>query len=115
MRRGDVWLADLELVRGSEANKTRPAVIVSNDQANRRAATLGQGTVTIVPVTSNVARVLPFHVLLPPRESGLSVASKAQAEQVRSVDVSRLTRRLGHVSGSVVADVDAALRLHLNL
>jgi mRNA interferase MazF len=115
VRRGEVWLADLEPIRGSEANKTRPAVIVSNEQANRRAATLGRGTVTIVPVTSNVARVLPFQVLLPAGEVGLPVVSKAQTEQVRSVDVSRLTRRLGQLPGALAADVDAALRLHLDL
>ena len=115
MRRGEVWLTDLEPIRGSEANKTRPAVIVSNDRANRRAAELGRGTVTVVPVTANVTRVLPFHVLLDPAGSGLAVPSKAQAEQVRSVDRARLTRRLGQISGSLVADLDAALRLHLDL
>lgn len=115
MKRGEIWLTDLEPSRGSEANRTRPAVIVSNDRANRRAAELGRGTVTVVPVTANVARVLPFHVLLAPAGSGLSVPSKAQAEQVRSVDVSRLTNRLGQVSGSSAADLDAALRLHLGL
>lgn len=115
MRRGEIWLTDLEPVRGSEASKVRPAVIVSNDRANRRAAELGRGTVTVVPVTSNVVRVLPFHVLLAPAGSGLSVPSKAQAEQVRSIDVSRLTSRLGQISGSLVADLDNALRLHLSL
>ena len=58
---------------------------------------------------------LPFQVLLPAAESGLSVASKAQAEQVRSVDVSRLVIRLGRVPPSLVTELDAALRLHLSL
>ncbi len=70
---------------------------------------------SIVPVTSNVAHVLPFQVLLPARGAGLPVPSKTQAEQVRSVDVSRLTRRLGQLPGPLVADPDAALRLRLNL
>ena len=60
MRRGEIWLTDLEPVQGTEANKRRPAVIVSNDRANTRAAQLGRGVVTIVPVTSNVTRVFPF-------------------------------------------------------
>jgi mRNA interferase MazF len=96
-------------------NKQRPAVIVSNDQANRRAEQLGRGVVTVVPVTSNVSRVLPFQVLLSESGTGLDVASKAQAEQVRSVDVSRLTTRLGQALPAAVSDLDAALRLHLNL
>jgi mRNA interferase MazF len=115
MRRGEIWLADLEPIRGAEANKRRPAVIVSNDQANRRAEQLGRGAVTVVPVTSNVSRVLPFQVLLSGSGTGLDVPSKAQAEQVRSVDVSRLTARLGRVPTAAVVNLDAALRLHLNL
>lgn len=115
MRRGDIWLTDLEPIRGSEANKRRPAVLVSNDEANRRAGQLGRGVVTVVPVTASVARVLPFQVLLPTEESGLTVLSKAQAEQVRSVDVTRLVVRLGRVQPSLLNELDDALRLHLSL
>ena len=70
-------------VRGSEANKRRPAIIVSNDGANAMAARLGRGVVTVVPVTTNVERVYPFQVFLPAKESGLDRDSKAQAEQSR--------------------------------
>jgi mRNA interferase MazF len=115
VRRGEIWLTDLEPIRGSEADKRRPAVLVSNDQANRRAGQLGRGVVTVVPVTASVARVLPFQVLLPAEESGLTVASKAQGEQVRSVDVTRLVTRLGRVEPSLLAELDDALRLHLSL
>src|SRR5206468_3185197 len=60
MRRGEIRLVDLEPTRGSEADKRRPAVIVSNDRANATAERLGRGVVTIVPVTSSVSRVFPF-------------------------------------------------------
>jgi mRNA interferase MazF len=115
VRRGEAWLIDLEPIRGSEAGKRRPAVLVSNDQANRRAAQLGRGVVAVVPVTASVARVLPFQVLLPAGEGGLTVLSKAQAEQVRSVDVTRLVTRLGRVEPSLLTELDDALRLHLSL
>ena len=115
MRRGEIWLTDLEPIRGAEANKRRPVVIISNDHANRRAEQLGRGVVTVVPLTSNVSRVLPFQVLLSGSDTGLDLSSKAQAEQVRSVDVSRLTTRLGQASPAAVLDLDAALRLHLDL
>ena len=108
-------MTDLEPIRGAESNKRRPAVIVSNDQANRRAEQLGRGVITVVPVTSNVSRVLPFQVLLGEGGTGLDVPSKAQAEQVRSIDVSRLTTRLGRVPSAAAVDLDAALRLHLSL
>src|ERR1700677_2995097 len=84
MRRGEIRLVDLDPVRGSEANKRRPAVIVSNDGANSTAARLGRGVVTVVPVTSSTDRVYPFQVLLPASGTGLDRDSKAQAEQVRS-------------------------------
>jgi len=106
---------DFEPVRGSEANKRRPAVLVSNDRANAAATRLGRGVVTVVPVTSNVARVFPFQVLLPAVESGLRVESKAQAEQVRAVSVDRLGPPLGRLSGATLAELDEALRLHLDL
>ncbi len=115
MRRGEIRLVDLNPARGAEADKRRPAVIVSNDGANATAARLGYGVVTVVPVTSNVDRVYPFQVLLSPEESGLGLASKAQAEQVRSVAVQRLGRRVGTVPASAIAKLDEALRLHLAL
>jgi mRNA interferase MazF len=115
VRRGEIRLADLEPVRGSEANKRRPVVIVSNDGANTRAETLGHGVLTVVPVTSNIARVLPFQTLLPARLTGLSRDSTAQAEQVRSIDVSRIGVVIGRLPPATAAALDDALRLHLSL
>ncbi len=60
MQRGEIRLTDLEPVRGSEANKRRPAVIVSNNGANEAADRLGRGVVSVVPITSNIARLFPF-------------------------------------------------------
>ena len=106
---------DLEPVRGSESSTRRPAVVVSNDRANAAAARLGRGVVTVVPLTSNVDRVLPFQVLLPARVAGLRVASKAQAEQVRSVSVERLGPALGQLPVAAMVAIDDALRLQLDL
>ncbi len=115
MLRGEIRLVDLEPVRAAEANKRRPAVIVSNDRANSTAARLGRGVVTVVPVTSNVAHVYPFQVALPADQTGLRVDSKAQAEQVRAVSVERVGSVLGVVPARLMAQVDDALRLHLQL
>lgn len=115
MRRGEIYLIDLDPVVGSEANKRRPAVIVSNDGANLAGARLGRGVVTVVPVTSNLARVYPFQVALPASATGLDRDSKAQAEQVRSVSVDRVGPRLGVVPGPLMHELDDALRLHLAL
>lgn len=115
MRRGEIRLVDLEPVRGAEADKQRPAVIVSNDGANNTAERLGRGVVTVVPVTSNTDRVYPFQVLLPASITGLAVDSKAQAEQVRSVAVERIGSRVGLLTTDLQADLDEALRIHLAL
>src|SRR5437764_7516189 len=115
MRRGDVVWVDLGPSRASEANKRRPAVLVSNDGANRTAESLGRGVVTVVPITSAVKRVFPFQVLLPAKSCGLPKASKAQAEQIRSVAVQRVGRVAGRLPGELLAEVDDAMRLHLAL
>ncbi|MEX1004226.1 MAG: type II toxin-antitoxin system PemK/MazF family toxin [Acidimicrobiia bacterium] len=113
MLRGEIRLVDLDPGQVGEANKRRPAVLVSNDGANTTAARLGRGVVTVVPLTTNVARVHPFQVLIPAHGCGLERDSKAQAEQVRSVSVERVTDRIGRVPPALMDDVDEALRLHL--
>ena len=115
MRRGEVRLVDLEPARGSEADKRRPAVIVSNDGANSAAERLRRGVLTVVPVTSSTERVYPFQVMLPALSTGLRLDSKAQAEQVRAVAVERIGARVGSLPPDLVAALDEALRLHLAL
>src|ERR1700690_3734462 len=106
MRRGEIRVVNLDPVVGSEANKTRPAIIVSNDGANTTAARLGRGVLTVVPVTSNTKTVHPFQVLLGRDETGLTKDCKAQAEQVRSVEVQRVGKRVGSVPANVMGDLD---------
>ncbi len=115
MRRGDVVWVDFDPVRGSEANKRRPAVVVSNDGANRMAQSLDRGVVTVVPVTSQTGKVYPFQVLLPAGSCGLPRASKAQAEQIRSVAMQRIGKVAGRLAPAAFADLEEAMRLHLGL
>lgn len=115
MRRGDVVWVDLDPARHSEANERRPAVVVSNDGANRTAEQLGRGVITVVPVTSNTATVYPFQVLLPLDRCGLDQTSKAQAEQIRSVSIDRIGAVAGRLPPDLVEHLDEAIRLHLGL
>ncbi len=115
MLRGEIRQVDLNPAQAGEADKLRPAIIVSNDGANTTAARLGRGVVTIVPVTSNTDRVYPFQVYLPSRECGLEIDSKAQAEQIRSVSVRRVGVHLGTVTPALVRKLDNALRVHLDI
>ncbi|HEY2078162.1 MAG TPA: type II toxin-antitoxin system PemK/MazF family toxin [Streptosporangiaceae bacterium] len=115
MHRGDIVAVSLDPARGSEASKTRPAIVVSNDAANAAASRLARGVITVVPITSNVARVYPFQILLRADQTGLRQDSKAQAEQIRSVAVERIGRRLGRLPAAVMTELDEALRVHLAL
>ncbi|MFI9076878.1 type II toxin-antitoxin system PemK/MazF family toxin [Streptomyces sioyaensis] len=115
MRRGDVHMIDLEPARGSEANKTRPAVIVSNNGANQSVESNRRGVVTVVPLTSNTSRVLTFQVFLGAEECRLPKDSKAQCEQVRAVTLERVRQRVGSVPRQRMVEIDVALRRHLAL
>ncbi|GAA1678082.1 type II toxin-antitoxin system toxin endoribonuclease MazF9 [Glycomyces endophyticus] len=115
MRRGDIYLVDFEPARGSEVDKARPAVLVTNDGANSRAERIGRGVLAVVPMTTNVKRIYPFQVVVPAASTGLDHDSKAQAEQVKSVDLERFYNRIGSVSAEYMAQIDDALRVHLNL
>ena len=115
MRRGEIRMVDLEPVRGAEADKRRPCVVVSNDGANRVAERLGRGVVTVVPLTTNTQRIYPFQVFLSAPGTGRSQDSKAQAEQVRSISVERVGDAVGIVAVTQLSLLDEATRLHLGL
>ncbi|MEK0179353.1 type II toxin-antitoxin system PemK/MazF family toxin [Microcoleus anatoxicus] len=111
MKRGEIYYANLSPAVGSEMDKRRPILIVSND-ANNRAA----NTVTILPITSNVTRIYPFEVLLNPEDSGLSKPSKVQAQQVRTISKQRINSDVvGSITEEIMQLVDAAIKLHLDL
>ena len=111
MKRGEIWFADLSPTVGSEINKRRPVVIVSNN-ANNRAAS----TVTVLPITSNVDKIYPFEVALPIEASGLPKASKAQAQQIRTIARERIVGKcIGQLDHQTMDSINHAIRLHLAL
>lgn len=110
IRRGDVVIASLDPAVGSEAAKTRPVVVVSNDAANRSSP-----LVTVVPITSRMVPIFDFQVVLPRDETGLAKDGRAQCEQVRAISVDRISGRVGNIGVERLAEVDEALRLHLDL
>ena len=111
MKRGEIYYAALDPSVSSESAKRRPVLIVSND-INNRAAT----TVTVLPITSNVTKVYPFEVFLPQSESGLPKPSKVQAQQIRTISKQRIRGKVvGRLKESLMASVEAAIKLHLAL
>jgi mRNA interferase MazF len=110
--RGAVLEVNLDPTVGSEANKTRPCVVVQNDIGNRHSP------VTIVAAITgaeNVPRRYPVDVLVPQGEGGLSKASVVQCNQIRTVDEARFVRTLGRLSQSTMENIDTALRISLSL
>lgn len=113
--RGSIVWVDLGPGRGSEQRKRRPAVILSNDTANRTAEALGRGVVTLVPLTSSARPPLAFQVGIPHRMSHLPHDSVAQIEQVRSIDISQISATERRLPDVLMAEIGHALRVHLNL
>ncbi len=111
MKRGDIYFATLDPVVGAEIRKTRPVLVVSNNAANKAAS-----VVSVLPLSSQVARVFPFEVLLRAADTGLSKDSKAMAQQIRTLDKRRLASvRAGIVGVEQMQKIDSALRLQLQL
>lgn len=110
IKRGEVWLAALDPTVGSEIQKTRPVVVVSNDVNNAN-----NSVVSVVPITSNVARILSFEVFIPAGVANLSKDSKAKTDQIRTLDKSRLVKRYGALPMEYSQQLNAALKLHLAL
>ena len=106
MLRGEVWWVEFDPAVGSEIRKTRPAIIVSNDAANRHIS-----RVVVVPVTSNTGRVYPGEAVV----TIGGQKSKAMADQIMSADKSRLKERLGTLSRTDLRAVEKAIKVHLAL
>lgn len=111
VRRGEVYLVELDPTRGSEIKKTRPAVIVQNDVDNR------YSPITIVaPISSKFdAKLYPTEVLLKPPEGGLRTDSVVMLNQLRCVDKGRLGRRLGALKPVTMMLLNDALAIVLAL
>jgi len=108
MERGEIYVVAFDPVVGSETGKTRPAIVVQNELANRSSP-----TVTVVPLTSQLARVFPFQVRLALGEGALEQESKALCEQIRTVSRDRFRQRLGKLPAQRIDEIRVALDRHL--
>lgn len=107
MKRGEIWWVNLDPTIGSEIQKRRPCIIVSNDASNR-----AQSRVQVVPMTSaNPSRVYPW-------EAAVTLngrTSKALADQIRTVSKVRLVSLAGATSVAELTALEDALRYQLLL
>ena len=105
-RRGDVYWVALDPVIGKEIQKTRPAIVVSNDAMNQHGA-----RVVVVPVTSNVDQCHPGEALVTIKGK----PARALGDQLRSIDKARLSGKVDTLVVSEMQDVESALRITLAL
>lgn len=110
-RRGDVWLANLDPVIGSEQGKTRPVVIIQNDVANEYSP-----VVIVAAITTAVGpKEYPTEVRVNAPEAGLKEDSTILLNQIRTIDKRRLIERWGELTSQTMQKVDEALKVSLGL
>ena len=106
MNRGDVWWVNFEPSIGGEIRKKRPAIIISNNAANKFL-----NRVQVIPITSNTDRLFPS-------EAYVTVAGKkgkAMADQLATVSKQRLSKRIGSISDDEMIMVVEAIKIQLDL
>ncbi|HEV7675412.1 MAG TPA: type II toxin-antitoxin system PemK/MazF family toxin [Candidatus Angelobacter sp.] len=112
MTRGEIWWADLPEPRGSEPGLRRPVLIVQTDSFNRSAIR----TVIVAVIAGNLRLAeAPGNVLLPAQITGLPRDSVVNVSQLLALDRSFLTEDVSKLPGRLQAEVDAGLRLVLEL
>jgi len=105
-KRGDVWLVNFDPSIGTEIQKTRPAVIVSNNIANKYLE-----HVQVVPITSNVSKIYPSEVAV----TFANKKGKVMADQIMTASKRRLYKYKGKLKESDVSALNTVLKLQLNL
>ena len=110
MRRGDIYYADLGETIGSEQAGVRPVVIVQNNVGNKYS-----NTVIVIPITSSIKKNLPTHVNISGYKHGLEKDSVILAEQIRTIDKSRLIIKVGSLDKKVIDDIKQALIISCGL
>ncbi len=110
VKRGDIFYANLSPVVGSEQSGIRPVLIVQNDIANKYAP-----TVIALAITSKNKPLLPTHVSITASESGLEKDSIVLIEQIRTLDKTRLMKKVGHLSNTKMEVIKESIKKNLKL
>ena len=111
IKRGDVYLADLDPVMGSEQGGIRPVLIIQNNMGNRHSS-----TTIVAPITTKLTSgYLPVHVMIYPKSAGLQHNSNVMLEQIRVMDKERLKNKIGHLPPFAMTLIDRALRISVGL
>ncbi len=109
--RGEIVVANLEPVKGSEQGGTRPVLIIQNDIGNKYST-----TTIIAPITSNIMKQeYPTNVLIKKEDSKLKLDSTILLNQIKTIDKSRIMKRIGLLDNFTMNKVDRAIKVSLDL
>lgn len=110
IKKGDIFLANLEPVIGSEQGGIRPVLIIQNDKSNT------YSPVTIVAaITSKIfSKEFPTNVFVSKKESGLDKDSTILLNQIRTIDKFRLIKKISSLNLQLMNNVNMALRISLS-
>ncbi len=111
IKRGDIFLVNLEPVIGSEQGKTRPCLIIQNDEGNKVSPT----TIIAPTTTKFFVKEFPTNVEVTAEQSGLDFDSTILLNQIRIVDKSRIIKKLCHLDSAIMQKVDLAIKVSLGL
>jgi mRNA interferase MazF len=111
IKRGEIWLADLNPTRGSEQAGTRPVLIFQNNVINKYTT-----TILAIPLTTNLRRAsLPSCVQISIGEGGLAADSVALCHQLRVLDKTRLQKRLGSVTPKTISAIESSVKFTMGM
>jgi|SRR3989344_1255235 len=111
MRRGDIFLANLEPVKGSEQGGVRPVLIIQNDKGNQYSPV----TIIAAITSKSFEREYPTNVFIPKGDSKLDKDSTILLNQIRTIDKSRMVKKISSLNSFIMKRVDLAIKISLFL
>lgn len=109
-KRGEIWYVNFDPSLGTEINKTRPGLIVSNDSANKYTS-----KVTVLPLSGTIAENPLLVIIEPDKNNNLKKRSVIRIPDITTFDKQRLINKLGITDHKIMSEIDSKLRIHLNL
>jgi len=104
--RGEVYWVELDPTKGTEINKTRPAVVISNNAQNKKSS-----CIIIAPITSSDQKVFDFQVKI----DVPNLRGKILLNQIRTIDKSRISKQITMLDEDIIEQINDALKIALDL
>jgi mRNA interferase MazF len=109
--RGEIVAANLEPVKGSEQGGARPVLVIQNDTLNKHSP-----TTIVAPITSKIyTKEYPTNVIIKKEDSGLKVDSTILLNQIRTIDIRRIIKKIGTLDNFTMNKVDRAIKISIAL